>query len=265
MTTSAAAAPFHAAKIIQRYAASPTVMVLELKAAPTLSAFHPAQWVDFVAPPHEWVGGFSIASCPSALPRLTLAVKRSSHAPSTWVHDESQVDMSVKLRVGGDCILADDDAVITKPAVFLAGGIGISPVLAQYREFHRRRRTAENNMSLSTMPPTSFLYSVSTEEELVFGDELIKIFQNSRSSNSSLHDQLIFTLTQQDSWKNEATVMANDGVDRRIGRQLEPFLQAAPLEADVYVCGPPKLLDASIALLESRNIPLENIKCERWW
>jgi ferredoxin-NADP reductase len=67
---------FHAAKLTRKYLASPTVMIVELN-VPTLASFDPGQWVDFVAPPHDWVGGFSIASPPSDLPQLTLAIKKS--------------------------------------------------------------------------------------------------------------------------------------------------------------------------------------------
>ena len=45
---------FHVGRIVAKRLASPTVTILELQ-VPTLVSFHPGQWVDFVAPPHDWV------------------------------------------------------------------------------------------------------------------------------------------------------------------------------------------------------------------
>eukprot|EP00536_Pseudo-nitzschia_multiseries_P003847 jgi/Psemu1/186755/e_gw1.61.42.1 len=127
---------FHAGTIVKRARISPTVMVLDIRVAPSLTTFLPGQWVDFVVAKqtneqHNWVGGFSIASSPRDLPTITLAVKRSDDPPAAWVHDDEQsaVGVPVEVRVGGNRNSVLDERLPLRPSVFCAGGIGISPVL----------------------------------------------------------------------------------------------------------------------------------------
>jgi ferredoxin-NADP reductase len=245
---------FHTGKIIRKFAASPTIMVLDLE-LPSFSSFEPGQWLDFVVPPHKWVGGFSIASSPTDLPRVRLAVKRSSHAPSIWVHEESSIDTPVQVRVGGSCVL--DEKGETRPAVFCAGGIGISPVLGQYREYLTRRRAVNGTAK------TSFLYSVSSEEELVFVDEILKLVASDEGNSQGL-DRLTLTLTRQSEWKKDQG-SDHPNVDFRTGRLLNSFLANASSDAVYYLCGPPGMLDDAVAQLEKRGIAPTDIRCERWW
>jgi ferredoxin-NADP reductase len=182
---------FHTGKIVRRCLISPTVMRLDIH-APSLKMFKPGQWVDFVAKPNEWVGGFSIVSSPRDLPIVTLAVKKSDHPPATWIHNYLAVDDTVEIRVGGDCTL-EEEQIHLRPSVFCAGGIGISPILSQYREYLFLREKATSTTTTTTAAlntTTMFLYSASTIEELVFADEL------AQSGSKKCHDRMVFTITE---------------------------------------------------------------------
>ena len=149
--------------------------------------------IDFVAKPHDWVGGFSLASSPRELPKITIAVKYSSHLPATWVHDDKlcTVGRQVEIRVGGDCILDED--LPLRPSVFCAGGIGVSPILSQYREFIFLR-DKNNSLSINNeIPKTMFLYSASSDRELVFADCLAEL---SRQGSEQGHDRMVFAITK---------------------------------------------------------------------
>ena len=93
------------ARIVARRAATPTVTVLGLEVEDAAFRFRPGQWVDFFVPQKDFVGGFSLCSPPDAVPSLTLAVKRSTHAPAAWVTNEAAVGDVVEVRVGGDATL----------------------------------------------------------------------------------------------------------------------------------------------------------------
>ena len=245
---------YHAAKILARRVVSPTVIVLDLEVAPTLQ-FQPGQWLDFVVPPYEWVGGFSPASLPSELPKVSIAVKRSNHPPSQWVHSEEskQVGRPVQVQVGGKCVL-NTSQFDTQPVVFCAGGIGISPLLSMYRQWAQLQQSRTAN----SPPRASFLYSVSTEEELVFREELVLA-----ASSSS---DVIFTLTQKSNWSpNLKTTLESQGVECRTGRYMKEFLQAADPTSAFYLCGPPNMLDEGVDMLEKRGIDKRNLHFERWW
>jgi ferredoxin-NADP reductase len=284
---------FHAGKIIRRFRTSPSVMMLDID-VPSLGSFRPGQWVDFVAKPNEWVGGFSIASSPRDLPKITLAVKNSNDPPATWIHDDdrSSVGLPVEIRVGGDCVL--DERLPLRPSVFCAGGIGVSPILSQYREFIFLRdktnplsaapagssSSPDANAGVETAA-TMFLYTVSSATELVFGSELAEI---SRQGSEQGHDRMVFALTKQTSKSSDVTsstvpgaaenkeVLVLDGgvfpahIECRGGRVLTEFLNEAPHGANYYICGPPSMIDDAVHHLTSvRAIPLERIKYEKWW
>lgn len=233
---------FHIGRIVAKRAASPTVTVLDLN-IPSLSSFMPGQWVDFMAPPNEWVGGFSLSSSPRDLPNVTLAVKSSSQKPSQWVTTESKEGDAVEIQVGGTCVLRRN---LDAPALFCAGGIGISPLLSMYREHVQERGNTGR---------ASFLYLVPSEEELVFIDELVDLALRNG-------DRLVVSLTQQDKWTKPL-----NGVECLTGRSvMQSFLQSdLTNNAIYYICGPPSMLDEAVDMLEQRNVPPANILYEKWW
>ena len=258
---------FHHGKIIRKFQASPTVMVLDLN-VPSLSTFDPGQWIDFVVKPYTWIGGFSIASSPRDLPTIRIAVKRSDHPPSTWVHEQSKVNDIVELQIGGTCTLIQqhqataDNMKPPPPAVFCAGGIGISPILSQYREFlHQRRQTVDID---ATQSPSMFLYSVSTSEELVFGKELGELSLS--TSWKPGHDRMVFSLTKTtDKLWDDAIVDEFPTIERCNGRILTKFLDEAPDNAIYYICGPPSMIDDAVSHLLERGVTDSCIKYEKWW
>jgi ferredoxin-NADP reductase len=235
---------FCAGRIVAKRAASPTVTVLDLH-VPSLTSFLPGQWVDFMAPPHTWIGGFSLASSPKDLPLVTLAVKASSQEPSQWVTYKSQVGDAVQVQVGGNSVLRQDCG--DKPAVFVAGGIGISPLLSMYRQYTQERENGGGAQA-------RFLYLVSKEEELVFIDELVHL-------TSENGDGLVLSLTQQKEWKRPL-----QGATCLLGRDvMRAFLQNQVSQNTIYyICGPPTILEA-IDLLEQKGVPSSNVVYEKWW
>lgn len=240
-------------------------MLLELT-VPTLASFDPGQWVDFVAPPHDWIGGFSIASPSSDLPRLTLAIKKSRAPASTWVHTDAREGAVLDIKVGGDCSLSDED--FYKPVVFCAGGIGISPVLGNYRAY-----LARHDQEHKPSPPTMFLYSVSTQDEFVFGRELIQLFHSQQQQKDGGHDsRMICTLTKGREWASTVDFdVGNDKVGKkqvefRVGRYLNEIMDAAPKDSIFYICGPPAMNDAAVSYLEQeKGVPSASIRYEKWW
>mmetsp|Transcript_22174 Transcript_22174/g.54900 ORF Transcript_22174/g.54900 Transcript_22174/m.54900 type:complete len:259 (+) Transcript_22174:170-946(+) len=257
---------FHAGKIITRSRISPTVMLLEIE-APSLKSFQPGQWVDFVAKPNEWVGGFSIASSPRDLPKITLAVKKSKDRPATWVHNDEQcsVGFPIEMRVGGNSVL--DERLPQRPSVFCAGGIGVSPILSQYREFlflrdktNAASGSPDANVTVETAP-TMFLYTASSTTELVFGSELAEL---SRHGSQLGHDKMEFALTQNKESLDSGDIPSH--VTCRTGRVLAEFLNDAPHDANFYICGPPSMIDDAVNHLTNiRAIPQERIYYEKWW
>ncbi|VEU41269.1 unnamed protein product [Pseudo-nitzschia multistriata] len=261
---------FHAGRIAGRSRISPTVVKLDITVTtPPLASFLPGQWVDLVAEGQPWVGGFSIASSPRDLPTLTLAVKRSGDPPAAWVHDadRSAVGSPVRVRVGGGSVLTGPGPL--RPSVFCAGGIGIAPVLSQYREFLFLRGAAAEG---SPAAPAMLLYTASRAEELVFGGELADLSREGCTAGGG-SDRVVFALTREPTgWGSERNGDSDSDrtfpphVELRTGRVLKEFLDEGPADADYYLCGPPSMIDEAVAHLRGvRSIPHEQIKYEKWW
>ena len=274
---------FHAGKILRRSRISPTVMLLDIQ-VPSLESFRPGQWVDFVAKPNEWVGGFSIASSPRDLPTITLAIKKSKDAPSIWIHNDGQcsVGLPVEIRVGGDSVL--DEKLPLRPSVFCAGGIGVSPILSQYREFlflrEKNNHGCPDANDKIEKASIMFLYTASSMAELVFGSELAELSQQGSEIGC---DKMVFACTGETSQsksypstassaaKNKESWVLDGGdvpshIERRTGRILTEFLNEAPQNANFYICGPPSMIDDAVHhLTQVRMIPQEQINFEKWW
>jgi ferredoxin-NADP reductase len=299
---------FHAARIVQKRMLSPTVCWIHLDVSPvepepfkststSTLTFEPGQWVDFVVPGLPWVGGFSLVSDPADLPVLSLAVRlglrptQSSRQqtqaplPSTWVHDESRVGSNVEIRVGGTCTLQQPQHKKARPVVFCAGGIGIVTMLSLYRAHYQNEHLRRLDTTLpETLPqsPTTLFYSASTQEEMVFADELIDLV--STYGTQARGDRLVLALTQQAAWKHITSTSNAEQTDQektlvdftsgeeegvieyRTGRELRNFLSEQADDSLYYLCGPPAMIDEAVRILvEDRGVPESDILYEKWW
>ena len=250
--------PYHSGRILAKRAVSPTVTLLDLY-IPQLQ-YHPGQWLDFMIPTATWVGGFSIASGPGE-EVIQIAVKESkTHPAAQWVTTESKVGDDIRVQVGGNCLLSTQSQTV--PSVFVAGGIGISPLLGLYRQHVR----ADQNQPQSSPPPVKFFYSVRTEDEVVFRNELTELLRP--------NDTLTITLTQSSDWKSPGV---ESNIRYQVGRGLTDFLMSVResnntkhikycwKDAIYYICGPPSMQEDALTTLQEAGVPNHRLLYERWW
>ncbi|WP_175775111.1 flavin reductase family protein [Burkholderia anthina] len=106
---------------------------------------------------------YTISSAPDAHGNATfeITVKRSPDgAVSTWLHDRLVVGDSLKVsRPAGDFVLPADPA---EPLLFVAGGVGITPLISMARAVHARGGGGN----------IQFLQFVRTPGDILFHDEL---------------------------------------------------------------------------------------------
>jgi len=85
------------AKVVEIQNISSKVKTLRLQIASKEFSFLSGQWVDFIIPNVDTVGGYSICSSPRYLHEfrmLDLAIKNSSHPPAEWVHSKHHIIVS---------------------------------------------------------------------------------------------------------------------------------------------------------------------------
>jgi ferredoxin-NADP reductase len=101
---------------------------------------------------------------------------------SAWLHQSLRVDAGIQVsRATGDFVLPHGSS---EPLLFIAGGVGITPLMSIARHLHAQRKVAD----------IQFLQFARTPDDILFRDELIEMgaasagivphFFASRASNS---------------------------------------------------------------------------------
>ena len=125
--------------------------------------------VDLFLPNISQVGGFSICSPPSLLQltrEIHLAVKKSSWPPAEWIHSKCRVGDKVQIRVGGDFHYEPPSNSQAPDIIFIAGGVGINPLLSIMLQLKSLHQTQE---SQKVLPKNiALLYSARTKEDILF-------------------------------------------------------------------------------------------------
>ena len=220
----------------------------------------------------ETVGGFSLANGPHhttspdhpAKTLVQVAIKLSRHPPAQWMHEKIDIGSELGIRAGGECVLADESE--TTPSLFIAGGIGVAPLHSMLQE-----RLAWLGDGPPPTSPTLLLYSVTTQEELLFVDSL----SNMARSNPRFSVRLYFTQPLPD---EEVPYPVYKGFPVIGGRITRAHLDEAMASngmlaggqdpARAYLCGPPNMVDTVEALLVEGSTPMvlpDRIHYERWW
>ena len=163
----AAAAPCVQATIVAKWDETPTVQGLRLRvasaedgaAAPagrgagssssTNNAafqFRAGQWVDFWVRGIKPAGGFSIVTTPAELREagtFDLGVKATRHPVAAWVAERAAAGDRVTVRAGGTFGLRPASLAPGGASLFVAGGIGVTPLVSMLTELVQRWAAAE--------------------------------------------------------------------------------------------------------------------------
>ncbi len=157
---------------------------------------------------------YSIASDPARRETWELAVLREDHGAggSTAVHARYGVGLRLNVGLPGNHFALHDD---TRPAVLIAGGIGITPIRAMAYALRSSRRDFHLH------------YAARSRREMAWAAELERDLAPRLSTYES-------------------------GAGRRL--DVDALLRDAPADALVYVCGPARLIDAVHAAAERRGV-----------
>ncbi len=152
------------------------------------------------------------------------------------------IGTKVHLRGPGGKLVLDGNA--SRPAVLLAGGIGITPFVSMLRQAARER-----------LPHKLFLfYSNRRPEDAAFLDELIELQQKNPNY------KFVGTMTEMEKsshpWKGETGF-----VDRAM---LERHLDDVPGSV-YYTAGPPAMVEAMQKMLEGAGVKSENIRSDEFF
>ncbi|KAL8762454.1 MAG: hypothetical protein Q9184_001537 [Pyrenodesmia sp. 2 TL-2023] len=254
------------------------IRLLRLQVSPT-KQFRPGQWLDVYLPGVRQAGGFTITSTPQDAQwvgktgYLELAVQKSpNNPPAAWLwRPEGEIlGSSVIIRIGGSFVWPPPGVDLTtiKRLVFVAGGVGINPLLSILTHLYQQ--------SASVLPQIQFLYTTRFPKNgelssILFFDRLHQIFKDGS------HDRnfTLFLTQCSEIEKNKLFGPAMGAADREriVCGRLDPrsLLDAVgPVEdrkgVVVYICGVPSMTDAFVSLLRgAEGMDEKRVLCEKWW
>lgn len=124
--------------------------------------------------------------------------------------------------------------------VFLAGGIGITPLMAMLRHMRDNRDTRS----------VTLLYANRREDQIVFRQELEEI-----AAGQWPNLQLVHVLSRpEEHWSGESGHIDQDKIEKFCGHNLT--------EKVFYICGPLRLSKALISTLRNMGVPDKRIRHE---
>ena len=178
---------------------------------------------------------FSIASAPDD-PDLVIATRLTE---SALKHSLASLPFGSAIEIEGpygDLTLHGDAA---RPAVFLAGGIGITPFRSMIR--HAAKHMPTRDMYL--------FYSNRSAETAAFLSEL----EQTARDNPSF--KLVVTMTDAADWQGERGVVTHEMIERYVGDIAIPTF---------YLAGPPAMVAAMATLLAKAGVKPRSIRAEEF-
>lgn len=186
---------------------------------------------------------YSIASAPTGSSIIELAIERLSDGEvSTFFHDVAAVGDEIELRgpIGGHFLWADN---ATAPVLLIGAGSGVAPLMAMLR----RRR------DMSQAVPTALLLSARTQNDVLFGEELLSLDAADPDFAFSLAITREAPKRKCDFGRRIDTPM----VEKVLARLPRPPMQ-------VFVCGSNPFVNIAVDGVLAAGIDARAIKTERY-
>src|SRR3989441_2124952 len=221
-------------RIVSSRPLTPTTRAIEPE-KPAGFTFRPTQFTFLQLQTEEGMDArpMSLATSPTR-PHLEYAV-RLSDSPYKRAFAALQAGDEVAVFGPiGDFVLHD-----TKPAVLLAGGVGITPLkgMAEY--------AADKALSI----PIRLVYSNRTEDEIVYRSELDAL----EKQNPRFRVSYTLTRTTDEAW---------DGRTGRIDQDLLRETARGLTDPIYYVSGTPSMVVGTLRLLRALEVPDANLEVE---
>jgi propane monooxygenase reductase subunit len=192
--------------------------------------YKPGQYVDIKIPGSEEVRSFSMANLPCGELELMIKVYPDGRFSSLLANGE--------LKEGDEVEVTGPYGVFTlrekseRPLLFIGGGAGMAPILALLRSM------AEKGVTRDTV----YYYGARAPRDLFHLEELAEL---ERRMPNFRFVAALSDCDEDENWSGERG-MITDVVTR-----LEAELEGV----DAYLCGPPPMVDAAIALLDQKGVP----------
>ena len=214
------------------------IVSLQLDAVdPATFTFKPGQYADIHIPGANQHRSFSMATTGATPGRVEFLIKKYPGGKFSGLLDDG-IDVGDELSISGPygtSTLKDGHIL---PVVCVAGGAGMAPILSLLR-----------HMSETGSPrPVRFYYGARTADDLFYLDEIAEI-------GKGLVD-FVFTACLSESMDHDLTTVV---VEAGNVTDVVSANESDIAKTEIYLCGPPPMVDAALALLEDRAVPKDQI------
>ena len=221
-------------KVVSSRQLTPTTRAIEIE-KPKAFVFRPTQFTFLQLRTEDGMDArpMSLATSPTR-PHLEYAVRVSDSAYKRAFAALQPGDEVAVFGPIGDFVLRE-----TRPAVLVAGGVGITPLkgMAEY--------AADKALPI----PVRLVYSNRSEDEIVYRDELEAL----EKQNPNFRVLQTLTRTTDDGWR---------GRTGRIDRELLQEVARDLTDPMYYVSGTPSMVVGTLRLLRALNVPDEDLEVE---
>jgi propane monooxygenase reductase subunit len=205
-------------------------------------SYRPGQYVDIRIPDHEDEHrSFSMANTTSAPDELEFMIKLYPDGRFSGLLQEDRLKEGDALEVTGPYGVFTLRSSSPRRLLFIGGGAGMAPILCLLRSMSEA----------GVERPATFYYGARSATDLFHVEELEEL-------GRELHDfSFVPALSEaaaDDDWSGET------GLITEVVERLEDDLT----DVDAYLCGPPPMVDAAIALLESKGVPEAHIYFDKF-
>ncbi len=177
---------------------------------------------------------FTISSSPTERDYLEMTKKLTGHPFSNALASLKEGDKVSIEAPFGDFTFKGEYGKIA----MLAGGIGITPLRCMIR--YATDEKLDTKIIL--------IYSNRFEDEIVFKNELEEMQKLSRNL------RVVYTITRpNEKWNGRRGRIDKEMIQKEIPDYMERVF---------YICGPPKMVEAMVAILKEMNVPDKQIKQE---
>lgn len=199
--------------------------------------FIPGQYMELTLPGTDIRRAYSLANLPNWDGRLEFLIRlQPGGVFSSWLATKAQPGDTLTLRGPlGHFVLNETS---TQPRILVGGGCGLAPLLSMLRHL----------TSLGDIQPTTLIFGVNRESEF-FAVEAIE----------ELRDALPMLRVVLCAWRPEGTWTGFVGT---AAEALDVALGEMEDMPDIYVCGPPRLMEAVETVAAARAIPPGQIYTE---
>jgi len=201
--------------------------------------FFAGQYMDIEIPGTQTRRSFSPATTPSDDGIMEFLIRLQPDGLfSQYLLNEAKISQRVNLRGPFGIFNLHHNGI--RPRYFVAGGTGLSPVLSMVRAMQEEKDPHE----------TKLFFGVTHQHELFYYDELLKLAESMPKLTLG-----VAVMLPEPSW---------NGTTGTVVDLLRQHLAEAQAKPDIYLCGPPGMVDATFQVAAEYGVPKDQIYLERF-